>query len=82
MRSRLKLAHLLDQMEVLEQDGPVGEPILLARHRDTGVGRRPRPAVVVLGYQHSSLGALVAREFTLQNELGLASLTGANYLQG
>jgi hypothetical protein len=31
--------------------------------------------------QHSSLEALVASEFTLQNELGLASLTDASYLQ-
>ena len=83
MRSRLKIGHLLDQIEVLEPDrpvGPDGERMLVARRSDTGVGHRPQPAVVVPGYQHSSLEALVASEFTLQNELGLASLTGVSYL--
>jgi hypothetical protein len=80
----VEIGCLIDQIELLEQDGPHGpdgERMLLARHRDTGVGRRRSSSVVVLRYPHTSLVALVASEFTLQNQLGLASLTGVNYLQ-
>jgi hypothetical protein len=71
----VEIGHLLEQIQVLEQDGPaMSESSWLATRIAGSVG--PRPAVVVLGYQHSSLEALVASEFTSQNELGLASLTG------